>query len=80
MNPESAQGHGARAPMLQAARGLKANLRDVATRPWRSLARMPKPEVQDPETAAAGHEGSQCQCLADSDPERPHSPCQLSSR
>uniref|UniRef100_A0A5F8MPB1 Ankyrin repeat and death domain containing 1B n=1 Tax=Mus musculus TaxID=10090 RepID=A0A5F8MPB1_MOUSE len=57
MNPESAQGHGARAPMLQAARGLKANLRDVATRPWRSLARMPKPEVQDPETAAAGHEG-----------------------
>ncbi|XP_029399994.1 ankyrin repeat and death domain-containing protein 1B [Mus pahari] len=57
MNRESAQGHGAGAPMLQAARGLKANLRDAATRPWRSLARIPKPEVQDPEAAAAEHEG-----------------------
>ncbi|XP_031215915.1 ankyrin repeat and death domain-containing protein 1B [Mastomys coucha] len=57
MNPESGWGHRTRAPMLQAARGQKANLKDAVIRPWRSLARMPKPEVQDPEAAAAGHEG-----------------------
>uniref|UniRef100_A0A0G2JT24 Ankyrin repeat and death domain containing 1B n=1 Tax=Rattus norvegicus TaxID=10116 RepID=A0A0G2JT24_RAT len=58
MNPESGPGHGARTPpMFQATRGLKANLKDAVARPWRSLARMPKPEVQDLEAAAAGHEG-----------------------
>lgn len=68
MNPESGRGHGAMAPMLQAARDLKANLRDAATRPWKSLARMPKAEVQDPEAAAAGHEG--CESWGEVDGQR----------
>lgn len=57
MDPENGRGHGARTPMFQTTRGLKANLKDAVTRPWRSLARMPKPEVQDLEAAVAGHEG-----------------------
>ncbi|XP_060241581.1 ankyrin repeat and death domain-containing protein 1B isoform X2 [Meriones unguiculatus] len=58
MNPErrGREPRGARTLMLQVARGLRADLRAAATGPWRSLARMPKPEVPDPEAAAAGHE------------------------
>ncbi|XP_027257488.1 ankyrin repeat and death domain-containing protein 1B isoform X3 [Cricetulus griseus] len=56
MNPNSSQGHGARALMFQAARGLRADLRGASTGPWRSLARMSKPERTDLEAAVAGHE------------------------
>ncbi|CAH6787546.1 Ankdd1b [Phodopus roborovskii] len=56
MNPESSQGRGARALMLQAASGLRNDLQGSAPGPWRGLARMSKPERMDPETAAAGNE------------------------
>ncbi|XP_007651771.1 ankyrin repeat and death domain-containing protein 1B isoform X1 [Cricetulus griseus] len=56
MNPNSSQGHGARALMFQAARGLRADLRGASTGPWRSLARMSKPERTDLKAAVAGHE------------------------
>ncbi|XP_051028330.1 ankyrin repeat and death domain-containing protein 1B isoform X2 [Acomys russatus] len=56
MDHERGQNLGARALMLQVARGLRTDLWGAATGPWRSLARMPKPEVLDTEAAAAGQE------------------------
>lgn len=58
MNPErqGREPREVRTRMLQVARGLRADLKAAATGPWRSLARMPKPEMPDPEAAAVGHE------------------------